>query len=368
MNIKFIKRELIDGLSLIQKFCAKQSHLVALQGVCFKTKENGLILRATNLELGAEIYLAGQTTDYKDLQVVVDGKILLEALKYFNGDAIEINFNEQKLIAKSAEQELELALNSAEDFPDLPKDSGEEIKISLNNLKNGLEKTSFCVNRSNLRPELAGIYFEVAGDNLCLAASDSFRLAQQIIKLNEAASKNLIGLWPVRLAQEIQNLSLTADKDIKIFLTEHQISLVWTGGRVISRLLEGQFPAYKNILPNKFNLTVTAPKAELLQAVQGAAAIATGPLQEVKLKINPAAGLINLESHYQQSNHKATIHCVGEGEEIIVSLNIKYLSEGLAHLPGEHLIINANSALQPILITSDEKDKENFYLLMPLQN
>ncbi|OGW71059.1 MAG: DNA polymerase III subunit beta [Omnitrophica bacterium GWA2_41_15] len=368
MNIKFIKKELIEGLALIQKFCAKQSHLVTLQGVCLKAEENGLTLLATNLELGAEIYLAGQVSDYKELRVIVDGKILLEALKYFNGDVIEINFNEQKLTAKSAEQELELALSGAEDFPDLPKDSGEEIKISLNNLKNGLDKTSFCVNRSNLRPELAGVYFEVEGNDLYLAASDSFRLAQQIVKLEEIISKKLTGLLPVRLAQEIQNLSLVVEKELKIFLTEHQIGLVWSGGRIISRLLEGQFPAYKNILPNKFNLTVTAPKIELLQAVQGAAAIATGPLQEVKLKINPSGGLINLDSHYQQSNHKATIHCSGEGEEITVSLNIKYLSEGLARIPEEQITINGNSALQPILITGGEENKNNFYLLMPLQS
>lgn len=368
MNIKFIKRELIDGLGLIQKFCAKQSHLVTLQGICLKTEENGLTMRATNLELGAEIYLAGQMTDYKDLQVVVDGKILLEALKYFNGDSIDISFDEQKLTAKSAEQELELALNSAEDFPALPKDSGDEIKVSLNNLKNCLERVSFCVNRSNLRPELAGVYFEVEGENITFAASDSFRLSQQIVKLAENFSKKIIGLLPVRLAQEIQGLSVVSEPEVKLFLTEHQISLVWSGGRIISRLLEGQFPAYKNFLPAKFNLSIVAPKSELLQAVQGAAAIATGPLQEVKLKINPAGGVINLESHYQQSNHKASIHCAGEGEEITISLNIKYLTEGVAHIPEDKLTINANSALQPILITGGEENKENFYLLMPLQN
>ncbi|GEM_PF-3060785 len=364
MKIKFIKKELLDGLNLIQKFVAKQSHLTTLQGVCFKSNQMGLKLIATNLELGAEIIISGQIDDYIEISGVVDVKVLTESLKYFSGENIILTLTDQKITATSSEQELDLALMVSDDFPSLPENQGQKFEVNLNNLKNSLEKILFCVNRNNARPELSGIYCDLYNNQIILAASDSFRLAQAITTFS--GDQKSTQLLPWRLCQEILGLNLEEEM-VKIYLTEHQIVLEWSYGRIISRLLEGSFPAYKNIIPTKFNLNITLIKADFLQAVQGALAIATGPIQETKLKINPQAGTVNLESHYQQSSHKATVACQGEGEELLIALNVRYLSEGVAHIPEEVLTLKASGSVQPLMIFGGE-NKENFYLLMPLQN
>ena len=283
MKLSCTQENLNKGLGLVSHIANKNNNLPILNNVLLKAGKNGLTLVTTDLEIGIKVFVRSKTEEEGEFTVAA--KLLNEFVGLLPRENINLELKDASLYIKSQNQKTNIQGLEAEDFPLIPEIEKEnEIELNINEFKTALSQLVFAASLDGSRVEINAVNFNFAKDELIIAATDSYRLAEKKIKINNGQEKSLI--VPLKTIQElVRILNDQGDKKLKLYFNENQIMFVFEGVELISRVVEGRYPDYQQIIPDSFVTTAKCPVNKLVPAIKSAALFCKQGINDVRLSL-----------------------------------------------------------------------------------
>jgi DNA polymerase III subunit beta len=365
MKITCTQENLNKGLNLVSHIANKNSNLPILNNVLFKAYKDGLTLITTDLEIGVKVFVRSKIEE--EGEFTVDAKLLNNFVSLLPKENIKIELKENSLEVKTKNQETSISGLEAEDFPLIPEIEKEnEIEIPALDLKRALSQVIFAASLDGSRIEINAVNFNFKKNELIIAATDSYRLAEKKIKIINQKETNLI--IPLKTLQElIRILSEESEKKLKIYFNENQILFVLDGAELISRVINGKYPDYQQIIPNDFVTSIKFRVMELVPAIKSVALFCKQGINDVKLSFNSQTQeLIVATTSSSTGNSVAKITAEIKGQDNDIIFNYRYLLDGLSNFSSEEVVLKINNSKSPGLI--QPMDNEAYlYLVMPIR-
>ena len=380
MKAEILKENLKNGLNVVEKIVGKNLSLPVLDNVLISTEDNFLSLISTDLETAIKIWIL--TKIIKKGKVVVPAKFLSSFVSLLPNEKITLEERKQGLYIECQSFKNQIQGFNPEDFPLIPEFKNLEF-LEVDNKKfcQGLSQIVDVVSPSQSRPEISGIYFVFSKNLIKIVATDSFRLAEKNITLEDdpsgASKKNVSFILPQRPAREIINTLGEKEGKLKIYFSSSQTMFEFPmkeapGGhphpqvQIISRLIEGEYPNYEEIIPKKFKTHVIIKRDEFLNQIK-AASLFSGKTNEVKIKVNPENKEVQISAQDPDiGESQSVISAKIEGETIEASFNHKFLMDGLLNIQSSEVVFDFSKEDGPCILRP-VGDASYVYVVMPIK-
>lgn len=371
MKLSCLQKNLIQGITTVEKAIAKNSTLPILNNILLEVDKGRLKFSATNLEIaiiswvGAKILKPGELT--------IPAKILSNFINSLPSKKIDLESKANSLEIKCENFKVNIKGLTAKDFPLIPRIKKDPItRVSSPNLKRGLAQVISSAAISDSRPELSGILFKIEGQELKLVATDSYRLAEKKIFLKEKPKEDVSIIIPLRAAYELIRILGDQEEEVSLSLGENQSLFDVNKSQLISRLIDGKFPDYEKIIPEKFKGSAVINLAEFINGAK-IASLFSGQVDDIELGFTKTKLELKSQSAEVGSNiSKINSKLKGASVNKII-LNHKYLLDGLQNILTDEIKISFNDVRTPILIepfseAKRPKDRGFLYVIMPIKN
>ncbi len=364
MIITLDKKELAQAVASVARFAERRSAtLPVLSGIAIVAGDDGIKLRATNLETGIDFKVAG---DIKAPGVVVlPAATLREMTSSFTGSGtVSFEYAGETVVITSQMGRSTMKTLPFEDFPTLPFPEAPKAKFSLPgaSLKTLIASVAACASPSTVRPELASILIAYEGGTLKAVATDSFRLSEKKLSVSGKIEAFSI-LIPAKNAVDI--MQTIPDDAVEVLIDEHQCAFSWPNGILTTRLVTLSYPDYAQIIPKAFVSEATLLKKDLESALRRTA-IFSDTFQKVRLSMNPKEKSVSFTARNNDVGETSeSITASVTGDPIELSFNHRYLSAPLSLIPAESLTLSASGIGRP-LVMRGAGDASFLYLVMPM--
>jgi DNA polymerase-3 subunit beta len=369
-------------ISYLERVAGKQSTLPILSNFLLETEKGRLKISATNLEIGVIAYIGAKIE--KEGKIAVPAKLLSNFIHNLPlGDVLELESDTEGLKVISTTYQIKIKGLDGKDFPIIPEYKQEYFfSFPAQELKGALSRLLFCISLNNARLELTGVHIFFHKDKIELATTDSFRLAEEIIPLTEQGSsygdflaQNPSLIIPGNTFHEISHIITPESKEVKIALKENQIFFEVDGVQIISRIINGKYPDYKQIIPKNFSTQVVLEKESFQRAVKIASSFSSYNSGEITLTFQPEEKQCVISSASQEIGENKTILPVEITQgttPLTIVFNPRYVLEGINVLTSEKILFLANDGATPAALRiQDEKSAVlagNFiYIMMPIR-
>jgi len=370
MKVICTKENLRRGINNCERSVGKNPTLPILGNIMLETEKGLLKITSTNLELGVISYIRGKVE--KDGKITVPARVLSGLINNIKEDQITLEEEGTNLKVTTENFKSKLRTTPAEDFPLIPKlDKGEQFKVKGSVLAEGIRRTAPALASLETKLELTGICLIIQNNKLLIAATDGYRLAEKEVKIKKGLETETKLIIPGRSMQEVERIFSEEGKDITITTEENQISFQSDDIYIVSRLIEGQYPDYQQIIPKDFKTRTMLNKEDLTDALKLAGIFSTIQTKDIKVKPGDNKIEINATSG-ELGEHNASIKADVEGEKEEVTFNYQFLQDGLNNIPEGEIIFSLNGSDGPSLITGwDSKNNKEVldfrYIVMPIR-
>lgn len=373
MRLTILQEILKRGLALISRIPSKNITLPILNNVLLRVEKNFLNLAATDLEVGVNLWALAKTEG--------EGALVLP-LQTFSGlvgflpnKPIDLEVKDLTLNIKCEDYQSAIKCLDAEDFPAIPAPSNlESLRISGSLFCQGLGQIAGIPVPSSSRPEISGIYLSFQKNLIKMAATDSFRLGEKTLPLKEQnLTKPYSAVISQHAAREIINI-FGEEAEIKICFSPNQILLESLMAetnhpkvQMVCRLIEGEFPNYEAIIPQKYETEAVLLKKEFLNQVK-AAGVFSGKTSEIKMKINPVKKELEILSQSQEAGEFASrLAAQAKGRELEIAFNHRFLLDGILSIDNEDEVVLSFSGQDGPAVIKSINASDYFYILMPIK-
>lgn len=377
MKIVCTQSDLNNSLSLVSHAVPSRPTHPVLANILFRAdKETGQVtLTAFDLSLGIRSSFIAEVIESGE--IAVPSKLLVDIIsKLSEGDLIiddQVATDSEGVIVaiKPKKGKYQVRGMSAEEFPELPEVDVEPINLSITSLIEGLRGSLFAVSSDETKQILTGVHLILKEETLEFAATNGHRLA--VIKIEDKRPvdnhQKLEATIPAKSLRELQRMLVTSksEEDVAVYLDRGQVVFAWQNQRLTSRTLEGEYPAYHQLIPRQFERRVTLERKQFISTLERIAVVADQKNNLVKLSISSEDQEIILSCEAQDvGSGMESISAQISGDNIDVAFNVKYLLEGLRELPSSEIQIHLNQSLTPVIFTPLSGVKMT-YLAMPVQ-
>jgi DNA polymerase-3 subunit beta len=375
MKLSCTQENLRVALSSLERVVGKQSTLPILSNILLETERGQLRLSATNLEIGVITSIGAK--------IEAEGKITLPAKLLINfiqnlalDQVVSIEQIGTQVVLESGNYTVKINGLDGKDFPIIPeRTEGRIFSIEADALRQGLQKTLFCVSLNESRAELTGVLWGFRDGVLILTATDSFRLAEWRMKekiegdINSLESSQASVIIPAYTLQEVLRVMSQNAGRVSVALEENQIFFEIGSTRIVSRLINGKFPEYQAIIPKQFSTEIVLRQDEFQRALKIATSFSAYSSGEVVFRLNPEESRLEIQSQSQGIGEQvAKIPYEGVlSEPLQIVFNPRYILEGASILTGSQIRIALNSASTPVRISSDIEQEGYIYIVMPIR-
>ena len=373
MKLLILQEKLKEGVALTERVSPKTPSLVILNNVLIKTEKNFINLITTDLELAIKWWSLAKIE--KEGQITIPAKLFSTLINCLPNKQISL---EEKGLSLSVECENYKTLLkglSPEDFPIIPQiGGGESLLVDSQSFCQSLSQVVDIPFPSTTKPEISGVYLVFQKDLIRMAATDSFRLSEKTLFVPpNSLSKGYALILPQKAAREVINIFGEKEGSLRIYFSPNQVlfelPLPETPHpqiQLISRLIEGEYPDYQEILPKKFETQVVFSKNEFLNQIKSAS-LFSGKTSEVKLKINPKGEKIEIFSQNPDlGEYHSYLAGKGKGKEFEVSFNHRFLVDGLLDIKSSEVAIELNEIEGPVVF-KPVGDQSFLYVVMPIK-
>lgn len=364
MNITCIKEKLWKAASLTEKVSLRSANLPILQSILLSAGKNTLSLRATNLEIGIEMEIPAQVKEGGT--VSVPASVLSRTISGLGNEKnITLSLQNQNILLTTPHTTATIKSHPPDDFPTLPRVSdAEPVIVPAKKLINGISTVLFSASFSNAKPELSGVYLYPEGTMIVFVATDSFRLAEkkeQHKKENDFPGVIIPGKNAVLIARILED----AQGDVVLRANKNQLSLQHEGIFITSRLANGTFPDYQQIIPKEATTSVILLKQDLISALK-MGNVFSDSFNRIGISINPKEKTFNLRSQNADVGEGTTkIEASLTGESIAASFNHRYLLDATQVIPEDSLVLEFSGPQKP-LVMKGLGNHSFLYLAMPI--
>jgi DNA polymerase-3 subunit beta len=372
MKLTCSPEALSHALQVVSRAVSPRTTLPILNNVLLETSPEGLKLTATNLEIGIVNHVEAKIAS--EGSVTLPAKILTEFVAQLHDDKLDMELDTatQTLSVKCGPyHDVKIKGIGANEFPPLPaREDGLKLVISQAHLLPAIEQTVVAASSDDGRPVLTGVLTQLDGDNLTLAATDGHRLAVKTVKatsqgeLGEEGTNSVI--IPARALTELGRV-LKGDGTVEMWLGRSRNHVFFTipGVEVMSRLIEGTYPNYSQVIPEQSNTTITVSTKDLHERTRGVSIFARDSANVVRIKTE--AGEISISANTSEvGSGEASVSAEIEGADIQIAFNSRYLLDVLALVGSDKVAMGFNGPLSPGVVKPAGKD-DYTYVIMPVR-
>lgn len=374
MKISSLQENLKNGLFMVGHIAGKNVNLPILSNVFIDVKDGHIHLVTTDLEVGIVCTVRGKVA--VEGGYTIEAKVLSDYMAVLPNKKVDIELKDNKLLIECDNYKTIIKGQGADDYPLIPKiEKKEYYKIKIDDFKKALAQVIFAVSTAETRVELSGVYFNFTKDQLTLAATDSYRLAEKTVKINTNVKENRNIIVPAKTLQELVRILSAlkntevdeASEEISIYLSENQILFAVTNVELVSRLIEGQYPDYQQIIPKNYGTTATINRIELTRAVKAAAIFSKTGINDVNLDFPAGKNQIVVTAASGQTGENITeLEAQVKGKDNGIVLNYRYLLDGLNNIDSENVILEVIDANTPCIL-KPEQANGYLYIVMPIK-
>ena len=373
MKLTILTHELKKGLNYTERLTGKNLTLPILNNVLIEALPNFLKISSTDLETGIEWW--GLCKTEEEGKITVPAKILTQVINNISDEKIEIENKNDTLFIKTKTFRTQIKGYTSDDFPIIPQFSKEDfIEINAQELKDGLVDVVDIASVSQIRPEISGIYFVFKKDLVNLVATDSFRLVERTLQSSNyknSFNDEIKFILSQKTTKEVINILQENTGSVKIYYSESQILFETNLNEVdhpeinlISRQIEGNYPAYKEIIPKEYKTRIIVDKDFLIKQIKLAGLFA-GKINEIKIK-NDDKNLEILSQDLELGENSSILEAKIDGEPVEISFNYKFILDGVSRVKTKNAILELQGASGAGVIKAEE-GTDYIYVVMPIK-
>ncbi len=367
MKLTVSRETLLARLGVAVRAASTRSAIQTLAGVLLKVEGGRAELQATDMEMGVRVALEAQEST--DGQVVVPGRLLLDVVRSLPKDDLTLEYrsSQQDVEVVSGAAKFHLRTLPTEDFPKLPEAPGEEgLTVPAGAFVDTIARVARAASRDETRPHLTGVLVTASGTELRMVATDSYRLSVKETTLETALSSDLEANVPARTLQELSRIASAGDAEtIGVAALENQVIFTVEDVVLSSRLVEGRFPNYQQLLPESYEHELRVARDEILDVVRRVGLLAQ---KNAPLRLRFTEGALEVSAQTPDVGEASeSLPVPFQGEELEIGFNPEFFRDGLDSAESEELILKLISPLRPGLIESSGDDAGFRYLVMPIR-
>ncbi|HWM54399.1 MAG TPA: DNA polymerase III subunit beta [Solirubrobacterales bacterium] len=365
MKLKIPREEFVTKLSTVSRALSTRTATQALSGIHVEATDQSVTLGATDGEMGLRTELAAEVE--ASGSVLLPGRLLADIARSLGGTTVEVEVREAErdVEIRSAASSFHLRVLPAADFPKLPEEGDAPLKIPAEALASTVELVARAASRDDMRPVLTGVLVNVAGEEMTMVATDSYRLAVKRTELKGGIGGELEANIPARALRELGRiLSSEGVEEVAVSLLRNQ-AVFSAGGVILSTtLIDGQFPNFRQLLPESYDHDVRLPRGEFLEVARRVSQLAQ---RNAPLRLAFAPGELTVAASTPDvGDAEETMPAAFEGEALEIGFNPEFLKEGIESVEGDEVLLRLISPLRPGLL--QPVDNEDFrYLVMPIR-
>lgn len=374
MKIFSLQENLKQGLMLVGHVAGRNINLPILNNILIKAEAGKIRLIATNLEVGVISTVRGKIET--EGAFTVNAKIISDCVGLLSNKKVELSQADNNLSVNCENYQAKIKGQSAEEFPLIPEvDRKNYFSADASVVKSAISQVIFATLLSETRLELSGVLFVFSGSSLTIAATDSYRLAEKKIQIKSNSQEERKIIVPAKTLQELLRvLSVNLDdkveennKEIRFYISDNQILFTHGSTELVSRLIEGQYPDYQQIIPTTSKTKITIDRQELIRAVKIASLFSKTGINDINLDFPLGKNQAVISSVSGQTGENITnLEAKVLGEENSMVVNYRYLLEGLGNIEKEMVKIEVIDGNTPCLIRP-EQDESYLYIIMPIK-
>ncbi len=355
--------KLKKGILQVEKITGKNLTLPILNSILLIAEGKYLKLRATNLSLGVEIEIPAKIE--KEGIIAISGSTLAGIFSNIvQNESITLESEDGNLLVKTKKSRIKIKGQTHDDFPTIPRVDGKTFEIESKKLIDGIKSVSYSSSVSDIKPEISSVYMYTDEDNLVFVSTDSFRLAEKKIRIK--GIEEIAGiLIPFKNISEILRIFGEVQDVVKVCFNKNQISFSSDNIYLTSRIIDGVFPDYRQIIPKEFKVEAVLLKQDLLNALK-LSNIFSDKFNQINLSIKPKEKVFELSSQNNDvGENKTFLDAAVKGEDIILGFNYKYFLDCFQSINADSISIKLSQSSKPIII-SGNSDESFTYLIMPM--
>ncbi len=358
VNQKNIKR----AIGLVEKIVSKNSSLPILNNILLKTENGRLRISATNLELGINTLIGVKIEEVGEIAVPV--RIFSDFINAVQDDKVTLVTKSNTLSINSEHYKTKILGYDPKDFPIIPKVKGDSVvTIPAHTLKNSLLRVLDSMAVSDARPELAGVLVQIQDNQGVFVSTDIFRLTEATFSIQSSGSATMI--LPRNTVTELIRMCSDVEGDVQIKYADNQVAFTAEDVELVSRVVDGNYPPYKNVIPDRFVSKALIKKDDLENGIR-LAGLFSSNISDVKI-----SGMEDKLKITAQNSDKGEIETevpmVLKNEPFELSLNYRYILDGLKNMPGNEVVLEFTGVGSPFVIRPSN-DTSITYLIMPLRS
>jgi DNA polymerase-3 subunit beta len=363
MKLECELEKIKEAINQAEKITGKNLTLPVLGSILFIASKKSLKIRATNLSLGVEIEIPAK--------VEVEGTMALSGTvlsgifsNIFQNEKIILEEDNGNLLIKTKKNKIKVKGQPYDDFPTIPVVDGQTFKIESKKIIDGIKSVYYSSSISDIKPEISSVYIYTDTDSLVFVSTDSFRLAEKKVKIKNIEEITGI-LIPYKNIPEILRIFGDISDEVSVCFNKNQISISSDNIYLTSRIIDGVFPDYRQILPKENKTEAIVLKQDLLNALK-ISNIFSDKFNQLNLSIKPKDKIFELSSQNNDiGENKTFLDAALAGEDIELAFNYKYFLDCFQSINSDSLSIKFNQSSKPIVV-SGVSDNSFTYLIMPM--
>lgn len=365
MKLTTKRDELVSQLSVVSRAVSTRAATQALSGIMLSADDDGVALAATDGEMGLRTALAADVA--APGAALLPGRLLAELARSLGDASVEIELREAErdVEIRSGGSSFHLRVLPAEDFPNLPEQGSEPLKIPAPALAETVDLVAPAASRDDMRPVLTGVLVSASGEEMTMVATDSYRLAVKRTDLETAIGGELEANIPAKALRELGRLVAGGEvEEVTVSLLPNQAVFQAESILLNTRLIDGQFPNFRQLLPESYEHDVRLPRPEFLDVVRRVSQLAQ---RNAPLRLSFSPGELKVSASTPDvGDAEETMPAAFEGEPLEIGFNPEFLRDGIDSVGGDEIVLRLISPLRPGLL--QPVDNEDFrYLVMPIR-
>ncbi len=366
MELTVTQENFSKALSAVGRVASTRTQLPILSNILLRTDGNRLLIAATNLEIATTQYIGAKII--KPGAITIPARLISEFVSSLPKGQIELKVTGENIHITSGKYHSIINGVIADDFPELPtinEENSVRYEINIEEFKQAVSQTIITASGDSTRPVLTGVYWHSFEGSLYLAATDGYRLSER--RLMETKSE-VSAIIPTQTLQEVLRTIADTAETIDVLFDESQVRFRVNEAEVISRLIDGNFPDYRQLIPPTSETSAVMNKAEFTRVTKVAGLFARESGGSVTVTVDSDKKTVSLHSvasELGENTSELDAEVSGDGQ---ITLNSRYLSEALGVVDADEISFSFSGKLSPCIIKSTKKDTNYYHVIMPLKS
>ena len=367
MQVQVTKENLDFALTSVSRVASAKTGLPILNNILIRTDGSRLLIAATNLEIASSHYIGAKVI--KSGSITVPARLISEFIHNLAKAPIDLQVKNHKLHISSPHSSSTINGVADDDFPELPvveEKQAVKYAVTTQDFKQAVSQTIVAASNDTTRPVLTGVYWHSFNKQLFVAATDGYRLAERSITKTDSSVDVII---PTSSLQEVMRSLKDDTSEITILLDDTQVSFSFDEITITSRLIDGNFPDYRQLIPSSSDTSFTIKRSELVQVVKIASLFARESGGGITLSVDSDKQILKIHSVASEVGENTSETKVSlDGTSGAVSLNSRYLLDALGVMDDDEIVFEFSGKLSPCIVRGSTKNRHYKHIIMPLKS